>query len=83
MDGTKGAIDGYITVVKTSTIPSGTCDLLYELRHLFLRIIEITRHNIKRIWVRMFCLRDDVRELHHSSTYVSLSGYIYDSHDYA
>ena len=78
MDGTIGPIDGYITVVKSSTSSSGTCDLLYELRHLVLRIslIEIICHNIKRIWVRIFCLPDDVRQLVSSGTCVRLRGYI-------
>ena len=57
-DGTIGAFDGCITVVKFSTIPSCTRDLLYKRRHLFLRIylIEMTRHNNKRIWMRILWL---------------------------
>ena len=60
-DGTVGTLDGCETMVKSSTIPSCTCRLLCELRHLFLQIgpIEITRHNNKRVWLRMF------RQLNH------------------
>ena len=69
-------IDGCIRMVKSSTTPRCTCHLLYELRHLFLRIgfISITRHNNKRVWLRMFSLRDDVRQLNHGGICVSLGG---------
>ena len=75
-DGTVRTLEGCVTMVKSSTIPSCTCHLLYELRHLFLWIgfIKITRHNNKRVWLRKFSLRDDVRQLNHGGICVSLGG---------
>ena len=75
-DGTVRTLDGCVTMVKSSTIPSCTCHLLYELRHLFLWIgfIKITRHNNKRVWLRKFSLCDDVRQLNHGGICVSLGG---------
>ena len=50
-DGTISACNGCVTVVKSSTIPICTYDLLYELRFLLLGmgLIEITRRNSKRV----------------------------------
>ena len=84
-DGTIGAFDGCTTVVKSSIIPSCTCVLLCELRHLFFGLVllksPVTITN--GVWMGIFCLPDDVRQLNHSGSCASLRGYIHGSHNYA